>query len=395
MEKEDLKKFLNETLDKQGFVGTEKEKEEKVEEMMNMTLKSIDSMVTEAVKDADAKDAGNDIFEEALPGDLFIATEDTVLGGVEVEEGDFVEMVDIDDESVIVNIYDRDAEIKEEDVVVDGEEFDEFLADYSDEIEYDEDGDEEEEVEEAHVSFRGGKKHKISDRVWALRKKLKGTKFYVGADGKKHRKSRAQIKAQLKAAKHMKRISKFAHKGMANRLRAKSRKINSSVESGTVAEAFTIHSNGAYIHCYEGDVISISNESLSLVREGKAIIEGLKADEGFFDRAMESGCVKETTIEDKEEKEAKKDKVAESEGCADKAEKAEKKEAKEEKPVKESVLTYEPDGRKYVYTCEGVETPLGNRFRARTWLSRQNIGVTSEQLEDAFNGKSVTLTVQG
>lgn len=134
--------------------------------LFESTVSSIVKSVNEALKDADKKDAGNtDVFEEVEEGSFYFATVDTTLGDYEVNQDEIVELV-TNGEPCIVNIYDADGELREEEVEVSAEDFVAFV-DSADEVVVEDVeelfDDEEEDVEEgAKVSFKGGKKRKIN-----------------------------------------------------------------------------------------------------------------------------------------------------------------------------------------------------------------------------------------
>lgn len=428
-----LSRLIAEELESRGYDASSSSFDDKVSDIVDM--------VDEAVKEPDPKDAGNDIFESVLDGDLFYANEDTTISGVEVRDGDFVEIVDAGDEPVIT-VYDNEGYPKEgeENVSVDADELEDFVksADFiSDE---DVDDDDEEEIDEKHISFKGGKKHVVSDKIMRLKKKYKGTNKYVGADGKVHTKSAAQKKAQRMAGKRMKRVSKLAHRGKAARLAAKARKLNAGAEAGTakVTEGFDAKFDGTKVALNEGDILTYEDGLLSIERNGESLMENISIDESFIDKCYDAGVLEsvdegwsqfEVDVVDKDtfkmELNGKtytyKCDDSDAKGWVEKIKYVTKAQnrgyamAFVKKLVKAGelkslssysskklggtlsnasegkVLTYNAD-KGYTLVKEGSELPMGNRLRTRSVLkSMEGIDVTTEQLDKAFDGEVVVL----
>ena len=121
-----------------------------------------------------------------------------------------------------------------------------------------------------------------------------------------------------------------------------------------VVEGFDITSGEMVFATEEGDIISYENESISVVREGATLVKGMSVADDFIDRCISEGVLEEV--------------VAES----------------------ASILSFQ-SGKGYVLTKEGAEIAMGNRIRARAYLTNEGFEVTAEMLDNAADGKLVTL----
>ena len=375
-------------LDEKGIVLDESAFEERVSDIV--------SAISEAVN------------EEQITEDdkFYMATKAGKLGGKDIAEGEYVELEDTEDGKK-ATIYDEDGNIKESDVPVDDDEVEAFTSD-AEELEDDEDDDvdegagcencdeeddeeveesteedtDEEDVEEAKVHIKGGKKVKMTKselrkkKAIAAGKKREGMKW----DGKRFVKMTAQEKKRAKLwAKKMHKGTAAAH---AKKSQKKAHKIAAGSTSGTVTEAFDIHSDSMTFTAEAGDVITMENGMISVVREGKTMIQGLTVSEGFFDRCYEAKVLEAVT----EEVDGSA-KVNEGEANANECGDAPK---KEEKTDEASILTFKAD-KGYVLVREGSELPMGNRVRARATLVSEGFNITSAQLDAASKGEMVTL----
>lgn len=374
-------------------------------ELFESTVSSIVKSVNEALKDADKKDAGNtDVFEEVEEGSFYFATADTTLGDYEVNQDEIVELV-TNGEPCIVNIYDADGELREEEVEVSAEDFVAFV-DSADEVVVEDVeelfDDEEEDVEEgAKISFKGGKKRKINAKKakLLLKSKEKGEKWKVQGD-KLVRRTTAEIKASKKNIKKAKK-----GKAKAKKNRKKAMKANESV----VVEGFDISANGTIFHVEDGDVLSYEDGFLTVTRDGVEVFSNLTVSESFISRCVAEGVVED--CDDEEEiQEAKKRKTVKEDEDSDEDEEEIQEDSDEDdddddddsddddddeeedkdEEVSESMLTFK-SGKGYCLVSEGRELQMGNRIRARAMLLNQGFEVSSEDLDKASSGQLVIL----
>lgn len=366
-----ISNLIAEELENAGLNVNDTAFEEKVSEIVSMISES----VKEQAKDADKKDAGDieGILEEVEVSEVYMATADSKIGDVEVKANEFVEIeeLDFDNGEAVISVYDEDGEVKNESVVVPFAELEAF-SDSAEEVEFDDDveeGAEEdgEEIEEA-IHIRGGKKIKLTSAEEKLRKKLKGKKTgkvnkFTIKNGKIVRKSAEQIANDKKKSKTFaKRMKKFAAKRKKSMNKRKNVKVN---------DGFDISSNGTKISVEEGDILTMEDGLLSVLREGKPVISGVKVSENFFDR-----CVAEGVVSDEDE---------DPEECGDNCKKGE-----DDKVDEASFLTFKA-GKGYVVIKEGKERPIGNRIRARACLRNEGFDITTDMLDRASEGKMVVL----
>ena len=380
--------------------------------LFESTVSSIVKSVNEALKDADKKDAGNtDVFEEVEEGSFYFATADTTLGDYEVNQDEIVELV-TNGEPCVVNIYDSEGELREEDVDVPAEAFVAFV-DSADEVViedvedlFDEEDEEEVEVEEgAKISFKGGKKRKINAKKakLLLKSKEKGEKWKVQGD-KLVRRTTAEIKASKKNIKKAKK-----GKAKAKKNRKKAMKANESV----VVEGFDISANGTIFHVEDGDVLSYEDGFLSVTRDGVEVFSNLTVSESFISRCISEGVVedcedcedeeeiqegkKRKTVKEDDESEEEKEDIKEDsdeddsdEDDDDSEDSDDDSDEDDDDEVSESLLTFRA-GKGYCLVSEGRELQMGNRIRARAMLLNQGFEVSSADLDKASNGQVVVL----
>jgi hypothetical protein len=350
---------LQAVLDAKGVTVEEGVFEERVSSIMEM----VSTALEEGCGTDDKDDDENVLDEEVDVDEIYMATADATLGDVKVAAGEYVEIdeIDIENDTVTITVYDEDGEVTAEAVDVPYEDIKAF-EDNAEEVEID---DENEVIEAVHI--KGGKKVKVSAAVEKLRAKLKakkgnGVNKFTIQNGKIVKKSADQLKADKKKSKvFAKQMKKFAKKR--SKSLKKAHKLNSGAGEGSkkVTEGFDIVANGMTFAAEAGDVISYEDGKITVVREGNTIISGLEVSESFI-----RNCIAEGVVEDEEDD---KDKVDEG---------------------KASVLSYK-NGKGYVYVKEGSETPLGNRIRARAFLTNEGYTVTSNMLDDAADGKLVVL----
>lgn len=372
-----ISNLIAEELENAGYDVNDAAFEEKVSEIVSMISES----VKEQAKDADKKDAGDieGILEEVEVSEVYMATADSKIGDVEVKADEFVEIeeLDFDNGEAVITVYDAEGEVKNESVIVPFAELEAF-SDSAEEVEFDEDveeGAEEEEdgeeIEEA-IHIKGGKKIKLTAAQEKLRKKLKAKKTgkvnkFTIKNGKIVRKSAEQIANDKKKSKTFaKKMKKFAAKR--KKSMKKAQKFAKKVNDG-----FDISSNGTKISVEEGDILMMEDGLLSVLREGKPIISGVKVSENFLDRCVAEGVAEEEDVEE----------------CGDG--KTVKEEDEEKENVDEaSFLTFKA-GKGYVVIKEGTERPIGNRIRARACLRNEGFDITTDMLDRASEGKMVVL----
>lgn len=379
-----ISNLIAEELESAGFDVNDAAFEEKVSEIVSMISES----VKEQAKDADKKDAGDieGILEEVEVSEVYMATADSKIGEVEVKADEFVEIeeLDFDNGEAVITVYDAEGEVKNESVIVPFAELEAF-SDSAEEVEFDEEveeGEEEEEdgeeIEEA-IHIKGGKKIKLTAAQEKLRKKLKAKKTgkvnkFTIKNGKIVRKSAEQIANDKKKSKTFaKKMKKFAARR--KKMMKKAQKFSKKVNDG-----FDISSNGAKISVEEGDILTMEDGLLSVVREGKPIISGIKVSENFLERCVAEGVAEDEEVEEEDEKKANE--------CGDG--KAVKEEDGDKKVDEASFLTFKA-GKGYVVIKEGTERPIGNRIRARACLRNEGFDITTDMLDRASEGKMVVL----
>lgn len=342
------------------------------DELFESKVSDIVSKISEAVSEAKKKEVKEE-EEEIISEDAdfgFIALEDTSIDGHEVLADEFIEIdeVDEDENTAVITIYDVDGYEKEEDVEVSYDALSAFM-DSADVFEIEDD-----DADEAAGMSKG--EYRKIQKMKAKKKTAKGNK--------KRKKNTAAQKKAIKA------MLKAAHKGGAQKKALKTRKLRAKkgfyedksdgTASGTVKEGFDISTNGMKVSVEEGDILSMNEDgTISIVREGKTVVEGLEVSENFFDRCISEGVLEGKDCEsckeeDEHEKEVEEKKVKEE----------------EEKVEESSILTYK-SGKGYVLVKEGSEIPMGNRMRARAFLVSEGYNVKAEDLDNAADGKLVTI----
>lgn len=363
-----ISNLIAEELESAGFDVNDAAFEEKVSEIVSMISES----VKEQAKDADKKDAGNtDVFEDDEDDELivsedskfYVVGDEVTIGDITVSTDQYIEIEDADDGTLILSVYDEDGELIDSDINVTAEDIKDIFA-HMEELEVEDD----EDVDEAKInkiSFKGGKKHKLTPnqikkkRLAAAGRLKKGFKF---VDGKQVKMSAAERRARKKLGKKLAKMGKAKRKK--NLLKAKkfAKKVN---------DGFDISSNGTKISVEEGDILMMEDGLLSVLREGKPVISGVKVSENFLDRCVAEGVASE---EDEELEE-----------CGDNCKKGE-----DDKVDEASFLTFKA-GKGYVVIKEGTERPIGNRIRARACLRNEGFDITTDMLDRASEGKMVVL----
>ena len=325
-------------------------------------VSDIVDMIKEAVED-------KEVAEEAEVEVVYMATTSWNLCGVDVVVGDFVEVDDIIEDEATITIYDEDGEVKADDVTVSLDDIDDF-ADNSEIVDVDY-----EEMDEAHVSFAGGKKHKVTNQQEKMKEKGKGKKFFFrrDADGKWQK-----VKKNLKALrKNAKKNFKGAARKKAQKTLKKTRRAN---------EGFDINVNGMNVAVEEGDILVFEGNTVTVIREGNVIVSGISVSESFMSRCISEGVLCDEDVE-------------EGKGCVDNSDEDEDKAEEEAKPadkkdagsIEEGALLTFRSGKGYVLVREGVETMMGNRVRARAMLTKGGYNVGSRELDKAADGEVVIL----
>lgn len=361
----------------------------------NSTVSDITSQVMESV------DVATGITEELNVDTVYYVQSACSVSDVDLEEDDFIEITELDFENdlVIVNVYDTEGEIQEEDIEVSFDELSKLeelgsIVAVDDSVMDATDVEDDDLVYEAgKISFKGGKKHKISAALLKLKEKakVKGDKFMV-KNGKIVKKTAAQIKAFKKAGK---RLKKFAGKGKALKNAMKARKANAGAQSGTVREGFDVLAKGMTIALEAGDRISIEEGMLTVKRNDSVVVSGVSVDENFFDKCIEGevleACKKKAKCAESDDdyeddyddydEEDMDDYDDEDESCKRKG---------KQKADEASILSFKA-GSGYVLLREGKEIPMGNRVRARSFLRNEGYVVSSDMMDNASKGKLVTL----
>lgn len=324
-------------------------------------VSEIVSMISEAVNETS-------IEEEAETETVYMATSDWTLGGIEVVVGDFVEVDDIADDEAEITVYDEDGEVKAEEVFVPVAEIDDF-ADNSEivEVEFED----EEDLEEAHVSYAGGKKHKVSTKQENMKKKGKGKNYYFRRDKDGNW---VKVKVTPKMKKAMKKNAKKNFKGAARKKGQKNLK-----KTRRANEGFDINVNGMNVAVEEGDILVFEGDTVTVIREGNVIVSGITVSESFLSRCVDEGVLEGSDCESGEE------------DTEEEAKPADKKDAGSIEEANEgSILTFKA-GKGYVLVKEGSEYVMGNRVRARAMLTNEGFNVSAKELDKAADGEVVVL----
>ena len=332
------------------------------DELFESKVTEIINQISEAVEDAgEVEEFVSEDFEDVV----FIATEDSDIDGHEVLADELVEVDDEDDGTAVITIYTAEGDPKEEDVEVSRDALISFT-DKAEVVEFEDDQIEEGIKKIAKAAFKKIKKFKDKGKTATGQKKQR----HLSAARKK------AIKAMLKAA----------HKAGAIKKALKTRKKRAKqgfYEESTVKEGFDISTNGMKVSVEEGDIIRLAEDgTISVIRDGKVVIEGIVISENFFERCISEGVLEGKDCKECEDVEEKK-KVKESD------EECEEEESEED--VEEScILTYK-SGKGYVLVKEGSEIPMGNRMRARAFLLNEGYNVSAKDLDKASDGELVTL----
>ena len=231
-------------------------------------------------------------------------------------------------------------------------------------------------IDEAFIKFIHGKMKKF---------KLAPKKGFKRV-GTKYVKISAQAMAQMR--KNAVKASRKANLGSAKitrmkTMRIRKQKVHDSVAKAgyKVVEGFDViegdKDNKKTIALESGDVLKFTGSKLDISRDGKNLVSGIIVGESFLNECLDGELVAEV-----EEVEAEV-KAEEVEGEGVKAEEV-------EEEVAESVLTFTNESG-YVFTKAGKATKLGNRVRTRSYLIGEGYSINSVILDNAFNGKKVTL----
>ena len=391
------------------------------EDVFEGQVSDIVEMISESVKNVcegeDCENCDEEEDEEAVEeGTFYFSNAACTLGGVDVAEGEYVEVEETED-GTFVSIYNEDGDLLDEFIPVSDEDLEAFLAN-AEELEEDEEEVEEEaesteaveeeaEVDEAPVKkfkVKNGKKVKLTKNQIA-RNKLKARgrlkKGYKFINGKQVKMTAAEKAARRKAGKRL------AKKGKAKRARSlkKARQLAAGSDSGTcvVKEGFDLSVNGMKIALEEGDVLDFNNGMITVIREGKVLFSDVQVSESFLDRCFEEAVLEKKCNEEDAEEEEKKEEDAEKEESDVETEAGEEEDTDddddkdeddkdvEECGVKEGTMLTFKSNKGFVLVSEGTELPMGNRIRARATLMSKGFNVTSEQLDGAAAGQVVVL----
>lgn len=331
-------------------------------------VSDIVDMIKEAVED-------KEVAEEAEVEVVYMATTSWNLGGVDVVVGDFVEVDDIIEDEATITIYDEDGEVKAEDVTVSLDDIDDF-ADNSETVDVDY-----EEMDEAHISFAGGKKHKVTNQQEKMKAKGKGKNFFMKRVNGKWTK----IKITPEMKKAMVRNAKKNFKGAARKKAQKTLKkaFKNLKKTRRANEGFDINVNGMNVAVEEGDILVFEGNTVTVIREGNVIVSGISVSESFMSRCISEGVLCDEDVD-----------VAEGKDCSDEdkaEEEAKPADKKDAGSIEEGALLTFRSGKGYVLVREGVETMMGNRVRARAMLTKGGYNVGSRELDKAADGEVVIL----
>ena len=324
-------------------------------------VSDIVDMIKEAVE-------SKEVAEEAEAEVVYMATTSWNLGGVDVVVGDFVEVDDIIEDEATITVYDEDGEVKAEDVTVSLDDIDDF-ADNSETVDVDY-----EEMDEAKVSYAGGKKHKVTSKQIAMKAKGKGKNFYMKRVNGKWTKIKITPEMRKAMAKNAKRNFKGAARKKAQKTLRKTRRAN---------EGFDINVNGMNVAVEEGDILVFEGNTVTVIREGNVIVSGISVSESFMSRCISEGVLCDEDVD-----------VEEGKGCSDEdkaEEEAKPADKKDAGSIEEGALLTFRSGKGYVLVREGVETMMGNRVRARAMLTKGGYNVGSRELDKAADGEVVIL----
>ena len=371
---------LRMALDESGIQLDEDVFEGHVSDIVEMISESVD----EACENCDEED------EEVTEGTFYFSAGDATLGGMDIAEGEYVEVEEDEDGNFYVNIYDEDGELKSEGIVVSEDDINAFLEN-AEELSDDED------VEEAPIKkfkVQNGKKVKLSKNQ-IIKQKLKARgklkKGYKVVNGKQVKMTAAERMARKKLGK------KLAKKGKAKRLKSlkKARQLAAGSDSGTctVKEGFDISVNGMKLSLEEGDEIKFEDGKITVYRDGNVIFSEVQVSESFMDKCFEEQVLEKKCNEDDDEDEEDDVEVeaGEEEDPEDSDDTEDEDKDLEECGVKEGALLTFKSNKGYVLVSEGVELPMGNRIRARATLTSKGYNVTPDMLDRASNGKVVVL----
>ena len=178
--------------------------------------------------------------------------------------------------------------------------------------------------------------------------------------------------------------------------------ISNSRKFATVSEQFIISSNGVRFTAKVGDQIVLDEGVVTIIRGNTPVVEGISVSSNFLDRCVLDKVVECKDCDDDEEKktsvseddssesgdEANENTSGDADDADEEAKPADKKDAGS--TVDESTLTFK-SGRGYVLIREGKEIPMGNRVRARAFLTSNGYNIKSDMLDMAAEGKMVTI----
>jgi hypothetical protein len=272
------------------------------EDVFEGHVSNIIEMIQESVEDVcDGEECDEEDDEDIVTeGTFYFTTAGCSLGGIDVAEGEYVEIEETED-GVYVNIYNEDGDLVEELITITPEEKEALLAN-AEEIEDDED-----DVDEAPIKkyrVKNGKKVKLTKNQ-IIKQKLKARgklkKGYKVVNGKQVKMSSAERMARKKLGK------KLARKGKAKRLKSlkKARQLAAGSDSGTcvVKEGFDISVNGLKLSLEEGDEVKFEDGKITVIRDGKVVLSEVQVSESFIDRCFEEEVLEKKCNEEDDEEE--------------------------------------------------------------------------------------------
>ena len=355
------------------------------------------------VKAADRKDAGDtEILEDLSVDTMLVSKNDTAVGPIPVNTGEYVtiDRIDSEENTAYITIFDVNGEIRDESVYVNLDDLKAFAAenealtteDIDEPVDGLEDATEPEEVTEG--ARRGARKSRRSRRARRGREDGEELEDDMGVEEgrKSRRRSRRgrdddfedyEDEPELTEGRRRSRRSRRGRgdgcedcgdehvtESFQRRMRnfASKRKV-AQRKVATARTGFDLQADSMTFICEAGDIMSFDGlkGTVSVTRRGQEVLRDLKVARGTYKRCLEAGVFSSTR--------------SVNEGGAAGSQSVQ---------VRGAMLSYKP-AKGYTFIREGVETGLGSRLRARAWLSGNGYNVTPDQLDSAYAGKTVTL----
>ncbi len=349
------------------------------------------------VKAADRKDAGDtEILEDLSVDTMLVSKNDTAVGPIPVNTGEYVtiDRIDAEENSAYITIFDVNGELRDESVYVNLDDLKAFAAenealtteDIDEPVAGLEDVTEPEEVTEGakRKSRRSRKSRRGRDDDF-----VEDDSDLELTEGRKRRSRRGRddddfedepevVEGRRRSRRsrrsrgddcedcgdeHVTESFKRRMREFASKRKSAQRKV------ATARTGFDLQADSTTFICEAGDVMSFDGlrGTVSVTRRGQEVLRDLKVAKGTYRRCLEAGVFSST-------KSVNEGSTAGSRPVQ----------------VKGAMLSYKPT-KGYTFVREGVETGLGSRLRARAWLAGNGYTVTPDQLDSAYAGKSVSL----